>query len=1060
MKRIPRLLAGYGWILTLAWSAGAGHAQTLADLGNPVLAAAGLVDATAAPFFADPTGQQDSSDAINRALEFGRENGLITYLPAGDYRVTTTIRVAGRDRSVMDGDMNRWFGGLQGDPHVAGRRTRIILADNAPGFAARNPVPIVVHAYFPTGSGYNYTGHFNQIVRNLDIVIGAGNSGAVGLRMQGAEGCLIDDVTIDARHGWKGVWGVPGSGGSTHRLTVLGGEIGIDLRGYSDNGAIGGVGTQPGATLSQVRLIDQTDTPMPIRTRGSVTLVGAEIRSAVARSVFTLQSLSTDNPWSCSLSVIDSVIELSGATNRQLVGQLAVGTVPGRGYTLHNVFIKGIPQLDSVSGVTVATSGGQWTRVRELAVAAPLFAYQGNALAERIVVDGVVSTASLLFDYEANRAPDVDYVAYHGYNQVLPMATMPGALNIVEFGADPTGVADSTAAIRAAIAAGRDVFVPKGIFMVSDTLELGAETRLFGVHPHLSRIRARDTLSSGRRFGGLQAGDQPLPLVRTVDDPHARTVVSMVGIEAPRSAAQHRRNPVLVYALEWRAGRQSIIHHASFSPYNAFPWRLQNVMGTDFRLAQERGNYVSGGLEFSSNDILGRMIIEDTDIEPRISLPSNPAGSELLIRRADGQPFTVSRIDLFKATFEEGIELPVTITGTRSNGSTVSETVSFGPAWLDRAAVHTVAPAWDNLTRVVIRAALPFGVSRVESSQGITNFEKLRPFTVSVDCGDMRRGLEHFPFATIRHPQVVIRGNGGGRWYNSFHHGDIWANGDFRFIRIEDNRQPLHIYHWHLQHVHSDAQAVFAGARFVTVYGIKSEHNSRFLEVLDSDHIRIFGWAGLADAEPGSSHLYVRDTPNWLHAALAEEPHWIAGTEVWSTCDNPLIVHHVRLFDGIQESFGGQPLADASYERTILNRRGQPLAESTVDNYRDWTTVEGLSGAAAEPEAVVDPSGLTNAERYLFARDLRPALAGQSVIAPSPVDGALRLAVERPVHRPDAVVRIRTAAALAELAAAPWTVLESAGDARMILPQATAATTDPVFVQLHAEVGVQTTPNL
>jgi hypothetical protein len=104
-----------------------------------------------------------------------------------------------------DSDMNDYFCVLQGETHVEGKRSRLILAPGSPGFDQRNPVPIVVHAYYPNGSGFNYTGHFNQIIRGVDIVIGEGNSGAVGLRLQGAEGTLIEDVTVDATHGWKGV---------------------------------------------------------------------------------------------------------------------------------------------------------------------------------------------------------------------------------------------------------------------------------------------------------------------------------------------------------------------------------------------------------------------------------------------------------------------------------------------------------------------------------------------------------------------------------------------------------------------------------------------------------------------------------------------------------------------------------------------------------------------------------------------------------------------------------------------------------------------------------------
>ena len=40
--------------------------------------------------------------------------------------------------------------------------------------------------------------------------------------------------------------------------------------------------------------------------------------------------------------------------------------------------------------------------------------------------------------------------------------------NVLDFGADPTGVADSTAAFNAAIASNRSIFIPNGTYTVSD----------------------------------------------------------------------------------------------------------------------------------------------------------------------------------------------------------------------------------------------------------------------------------------------------------------------------------------------------------------------------------------------------------------------------------------------------------------------------------------------------------------------------------------------------------------------------------------------------------------
>ena len=78
----------------------------------------------------------------------------------------------------------------------------------------------------------------NQMLVNLDVVIGEGNPGAIAVRHQAAEGSAIEDCTIDATHGLTGIQGGIGSGGSSAGVTVIGGRVGLDFTGYLS-------GTQP-----------------------------------------------------------------------------------------------------------------------------------------------------------------------------------------------------------------------------------------------------------------------------------------------------------------------------------------------------------------------------------------------------------------------------------------------------------------------------------------------------------------------------------------------------------------------------------------------------------------------------------------------------------------------------------------------------------------------------------------------------------------------------------------------------------------------------------------------
>jgi len=55
-------------------------------------------------------------------------------------------------------------------------------------------------------------------------------------------------------------------------------------------------------------------------------------------------------------------------------------------------------------------------------------------------------------------------------------------VNVLDYGADPTGVADSTTAFNTAIAEGSDIYIPEGTYSITDTLELGVlgNKRIFG----------------------------------------------------------------------------------------------------------------------------------------------------------------------------------------------------------------------------------------------------------------------------------------------------------------------------------------------------------------------------------------------------------------------------------------------------------------------------------------------------------------------------------------------------------------------------------------------------
>ena len=210
-----------------------------AELGNQELARLGFVDVTAAPFFADPQGKKDSTKAIQQAVNFARDHQMAAFFPPGDYAISDTIECI-QNLGV------RASGGI-GSPHAhacvligsakdPARRAVLYLMPNSPGFGDESKKKIAVHILkrsFDKGFGNFDSGEsYNQTFHNIDIRIGEGNRGAIAIRMQAAEGSSIQDCTIYNEHGHTGMRGAAGSGGSHHNLTIIGGKIGIDTRGW------------------------------------------------------------------------------------------------------------------------------------------------------------------------------------------------------------------------------------------------------------------------------------------------------------------------------------------------------------------------------------------------------------------------------------------------------------------------------------------------------------------------------------------------------------------------------------------------------------------------------------------------------------------------------------------------------------------------------------------------------------------------------------------------------------------------------------------------------------
>jgi len=522
--------------------------------GNSRLAEMGFVDVSAAPFFADPTGEKDATDALQRAIVFARDNQMVCFLPSGRYRVSDTLsciqfrpmRADGKRKGTRDYPCV-----LLGSRKTA-ERPRIVLAPRSPGYTDTEKPKYVVHFWAP-GMGTEAPVDepqpnisMNQMFIGIDIEIGEGNSGAVAIRHRAAQGSGVQDCTIYANGGYCGLEGGAGSGGSHANVTVIGGRIGVDLR-----------QTQPAPTIVGFTLINQTQTALLCSSRQALCAVGLTIESQTSGPAIV-----TEKQWGAhhgQLCLIDSKIDLRApGDNTAIEAESSL--------YLNNVYIRGAGTLVSqpdkpvvsrtssprFEGGTPSTQG--WVHIKEYAggiaesYRARNYGGQTFVFPAPIFIDGARLDVPYLAEVESNQSPPADLQSRHLWTDGFPGWQSPEVVNVKDepFGAAGDGATDDAKAIQRAIDEHEIVFLPKGTYAVSKTIQLRPDTRLIGLHRCYSWLVPLD-----RAGGDFHDPANPNPVVRTADEGKANTAVAFFGIRTLTDSPA-------AYCLNWRAGRNSI----------------------------------------------------------------------------------------------------------------------------------------------------------------------------------------------------------------------------------------------------------------------------------------------------------------------------------------------------------------------------------------------------------------------------------------------------------------------------------------------------------------------
>jgi len=469
------------FVSTVTMKAATSELPTAVDTSDR-LVQLGLLDVTKAPYQADPSGVKDCTQAIQHAVNDARDHALVCFFPEGTYLISDTIsceqqvRKLDRPRNTDGGTQHYWdlphriviFGSGKG------KRPLIRLSHNAKGFDDPTKPKFAVWIWAQTRDDApgkeepqwgkeqpNIT--FSHFFKGIDIDV-RGHAGAIGLRFSGSQGSSLLDCTVYADGALAGFSDCPGQGGGTYNIETVGGKYGITLDAASRFPML--VGCKfTGQTAACVGYHSSIQVPS--------LLVGCQLEPASGMAVdFTRYS------QYAGINLVDCLISVNA-------GGMIAGTKKAANIHIESSYVKGAKAV--TEGSAALPSTGVWTLINR---------YSSSTPAGVNLINGMQSTGEVSRWQAAAEAPTFETLRGKHYRRV-PCLDEAGVVNVEDYGAKGDGETDDTEAFKKAIAAGDNIFVPKGNFRLAGTLELRPNTHFFGLTRTYSSMGG-----GGSRFGG------------------------------------------------------------------------------------------------------------------------------------------------------------------------------------------------------------------------------------------------------------------------------------------------------------------------------------------------------------------------------------------------------------------------------------------------------------------------------------------------------------------------------------------------------------------------------
>jgi hypothetical protein len=456
-------------------------------------------------------GVADDSDALQQAIDSAANanRGGVVFLPAGRYRITRTIIIPIAVRVYGIGQT----------------RPVLVLAANTPGFqkgvanmviftgadsyrigGIAQPVPSAVPAPGTPGAKPLQDANsatFYSVLSNVDFEVGDGNPAAAGVRMHTAQHSNLSHIDFRMGSGLAGIYQV---GNYAYDLHFHGGRYGILAE-----------KTSP---AWQFTLLDSTfDSQRDAAVReheANLTLVNSDIRN-------TPVGIEIDRgygDWLWGSNVRFENVSKAGVV---ISNENNVYTQIG----FEKISAKNMPVFAHFrdSGRAVAGKGAS---------------YQVNEFTHGLKIDTLGAPGR--FDTKVNMTAGAAKAKEERVRRHLPPVSEWASVH--SFGAKGDGIADDTAALQKAIDTKRVVYLPLGVYAVSDTLRMKPDTVLIGLHPSQTLLRIPNGSPN------FQGADTPKALLESAQGGDA--VVTGIGIQT--GEVNNRAVGIL-----WRAGEKSLM---------------------------------------------------------------------------------------------------------------------------------------------------------------------------------------------------------------------------------------------------------------------------------------------------------------------------------------------------------------------------------------------------------------------------------------------------------------------------------------------------------------------